>query len=152
MRLDHLFDGELSFDDETEVAIAASGDSDWLAYVRGTGHVRGEGVSGRLRWSNHPRRREDGVWLPRIGGVIETDDGASILFRLDGYNVSLTEPFEYVHRSVAAAMSFAAADERYRWLNTVLGVVEGDVRVEDAGDAAHEVWRIRAYRCIPELV
>ena len=34
---------------------------------------------------NHPHRRGDGTFLPDFQGVIETDDGAEVLFDYRGY-------------------------------------------------------------------
>ena len=44
------------------------------------------GVSGRFRGANAPRRRTvDGPFCPDIRAVIETDDGATIMFESQGY-------------------------------------------------------------------
>jgi hypothetical protein len=51
--------------------------------------VSGARVAGAVRWSKHPRRREDGVLIPDAHGVIETDDGARIVFHLGGYSTAL---------------------------------------------------------------
>src|SRR5690242_19427956 len=100
-----LFEGDLEFDETTEVGFAThADDGDWSAYVRGGGHVVGERVSGDLQWTNHPRRRADGTWLPDVQGVITTGDGAAILFSFVGYNRGVTDPFEYEHRAGLAAL------------------------------------------------
>ena len=54
MKLIPLFEGELRFDETTEVGFPTHGeDGDWLAYVEGDGAVSGERLSGELRWTNH---------------------------------------------------------------------------------------------------
>ena len=89
MKLIPLFDGELRFDETTEVAFPSHGqDGDWLGYVEGDGAVSGERLAGELRWTNHPRRRADGTWLPRFEGAIKTDDSAEILFAIQGAAVN----------------------------------------------------------------
>jgi hypothetical protein len=42
-------------------------------------------ISGLFRGANHPSRRGDGTFLPDFQGVIETDDGAEVLFDYQGY-------------------------------------------------------------------
>ena len=55
VRLVPLFEGELRFDESTEVGFPAHGeDGDWSAYVHGDGSVAGERISGRLTWTVIP--------------------------------------------------------------------------------------------------
>jgi hypothetical protein len=42
-------------------------------------------ISGLFRGANHPGRRSNGTFLPDFQGVIETDDGAEVLFDYRGY-------------------------------------------------------------------
>jgi Protein of unknown function (DUF3237) len=42
-------------------------------------------ISGRFRGADFPRRREDGTFRPDFRAVIETDDGATIMFEWHGY-------------------------------------------------------------------
>ena len=42
-------------------------------------------LSARLRGANYPRRRTDDALLPDFRGVLETDDGATVLFAWHGY-------------------------------------------------------------------
>jgi hypothetical protein len=37
-------------------------------------------ITGRFRGANYPHRRSDGTFLPDFQSVIETDDGAEVLF------------------------------------------------------------------------
>jgi hypothetical protein len=94
MRLVPLFEGELIFDETTEVAFPSYGeDGDWFGYVQGHGSIEGERLSGELRWTNHPRCRADGTWLPNYQGTIATVDGANLLFCSRGYNEGIGDPF-----------------------------------------------------------
>jgi hypothetical protein len=148
MKLALLFEGELVFDETTEVGFPThQEDGDWLAYVEGDGIALGDRLAGKLRWTNHPRRRADGTWLPCFQGVLRTDDGADILFAFNGYNTGFSDPFEYEHRSALAALSLATSNPTYRWVNQVFGVIEADVRP----NADPEHWRLRAYECINEI-
>jgi hypothetical protein len=132
-----LFAGELEFDETTEVGFPTHDeDGDWLAYVEGDGVAVGDRLAGRLRWTNHPRRRADGTWLPRFG-VLKTNDGAEILFAFNGYNQGVTDAFEYEHRAAVAALTLATSTPAYRWVNHVFAVIEADIR--------------RAFECVNEI-
>jgi hypothetical protein len=148
VRLVPLFEGELRFDEATEVGFPAHReDGDWAAYVHGDGRVSGDRIGGRLMWTNHPRRRADGTWLPDFQGVITTDDGAQILFSLAGYNQGCDDPYEYERRAALAAMTLATDSEQYGWVNRIFAVVEADVRPS----ADPEQWRLRAFECVNEI-
>lgn len=148
MRLDALFDAELRFDEEHSPHFPSYGDSDWIGYAEGTGTVTGDKVAGKARWTNVPRRREDGVWLLHFYGSIETRDEAVILFEFSGYNLSLGDRFSYDDgRSVCASITFRSQDEQYRWLNDVFGVLEAKV----VPSSEIEVWEVRAYACTNEM-
>jgi hypothetical protein len=148
MKLGLLFEGELLFDETTEVGFPTHGeDGDWLAYVEGGGALSGERLSGDVRWTNHPRRRADGTWLPTFEGVIKTNHRAEILFAFSGYNQGVTDAYEYEHRSALAALTLASANPAYLWVNHVFAVIEADVRP----NADPEHWRLRAYECLNEI-
>ena len=155
MRLSPLFDGELRYDESTEAGVAAFGPSgDIASYAQGDGQITGDRLRGQLRWTNHPRRRADGVGLPDFHGVISTDDGVEILFSFHGYNFGVKEsakpnPLQpYEQRAALAALALAAGDERYRWVNRIFAVIEADVHPF----AKPEHWRIRAFECINEII
>ena len=148
MQLVPLFEGELVFDESTEVGFPTyAEDGDWLAYVQGHGSISGERLQGELRWTNHPRRRADGTWLPDYQGSIATADGAQLLFSMAGYNTGVGDPFTYDQRAALCSLTLAATDERYRWVNDLFAVVEADVR--PSADPEH--WRLRASECVNEI-
>jgi hypothetical protein len=62
-----------------EVGAGVEGRSFILAEGRSTGRL-----SGRFRAANFPRKRADGALLPEFRGVLETDDGATVLFEWRG--------------------------------------------------------------------
>ncbi len=123
--------------------LAPYGGAEGAGYGDGSGRVSGERVSGSVRWSNHPRRREDGVLLPDAHGVIETDDGARILFHLGGYSTPIEGSAS--RRGIVSPATFATDDERYGWLNDVLAVGEGVIDFETLR------IQLRYYRCAPEI-
>jgi len=105
---------------------------------------RAEGrLSARYRAANFPRRRVDGALEPEFRGVLETDDGATILFHWEGL-ATLTESGM---RRLLGMAQHVTEDERYRWLNDRVYAVEGEVRTrpDDAGfdvvlDVREMVW------------
>jgi Protein of unknown function (DUF3237) len=80
-------------------------------------------VSASLSAANFPRRRADGTLTPDFRGVLETDDGATILFEWHGYGRTAPDGV----RQLLGAMTHLADDERYRWLNDVVCAVNGVV-------------------------
>jgi hypothetical protein len=100
------------------------------------GEGRAEGrISGAFHGTNDSRRRPDGTFEPDYHGVIETDDGAAILFHLTGYGW----PDE---SRIAATVKHATGDERYAWLNRTLCAVAGELRDgrQIVLDVAELVW------------
>ena len=57
--------------------------SEGQSFLIAEGRTEG-GLSARYRAANFPRRRVDGALEPEFRGVLETDDGATILFRWEG--------------------------------------------------------------------
>jgi Protein of unknown function (DUF3237) len=91
---------------------------------------RAEGrLSARYRAANFPRRRVDGALEPEFRGVLEADDGATILFHWEGL-ATLTDTGM---RSLLGMAQHTSEDERYRWLNDRVCTVEGEVRPRTEG-------------------
>jgi hypothetical protein len=86
-------------------------------------------ISGLFRGANHPNRRSDGTFLPDFQGVIETDDGAEILFDYRGYG----RAYPVGRRQIVTSATHLSEDERYRWLNDSLSVGVGEVRSQEDG-------------------
>jgi hypothetical protein len=106
------------------------------------GKLTGERVQGELRLTNLAERRADNVNLPALRGVLTTDDGAVIWVELDGI-ATLRESDNA--RVFVTACRFRTGDERYRWMNTVLGVLEGVLgEVAVGGKARGTVFECRA--------
>jgi hypothetical protein len=99
-------------------------------------------VAGRFIGANHPHRRSDGTFLPDFQGVIETDDGAEVLFDYRGYG----RAYPAGKRQVVMSATHLSEHERYRWLNDSLSVGAGEVRSQKGGptelvlDLAEVVW------------
>jgi len=84
-------------------------------------------ISGKFRGANHPRRRTDLTFTPDIQGVIETDDGAVIMFDHQGYG----RAYPVGRRQIVGAAWHISSDERYTWLNDTICVFAGEVRWPD---------------------
>jgi len=83
--------------------------------------------------------------LPDAHGLILTDDGAKILFSLQGRTSWVGTGAERRGHQVLVAM-FEAEDERYQWLNDTLCIVEGVI------DPKSLIMRASVYACIHEKV
>ena len=86
------------------------------------GSLAGDRLRGTLRFTNLAQRRPDNVNLPTLRGVLTTDDGAVAWVELDG--IATLRP-EDGARVFVTTCRFRTGDERYGWLNTVFGVLEG---------------------------
>jgi len=73
--------------------------------------------------------RADGALVPEFRGVLETDDGATILFEWQGLAV-LTDSGM---RQLLGSLVHTTSDPRYRWLNDRVCAVEGEVRPRTDG-------------------
>lgn len=104
------------------------------------GRLTGERLNGRLRLTNLAARRPDGVNLPTLRGVLTTDDGATVWVELDG--VATLRPADAA-RVFVTAFRTRTGDERYAWLNTVHGVLEGVLDSVGVGGVA----RGRVFEC-----
>jgi hypothetical protein len=126
----------------------------WSVQVEGAHGVEGQGfllvegrsegrISGRLRAANYPRRRTDGTQTPAFRGVLETDDGATLLFAWHGYG----RPVDAGSSRLVGSMTHLSDDPRYRWLNDAVCVLTGEVHRPPGGgpftvtvEAAELVW------------
>jgi hypothetical protein len=116
--------------------------SDGQLYGTMEGGIRGERVSGLLHLTNLAHRRADNVNIPTLRGVLTTDDGAKVWVELDGV-ATLRESDNA--RVFVTGCRFRTGDERYRWLNGVLGVLEGVLdRVAVGGRARSRLYECRA--------
>jgi hypothetical protein len=112
----------------------AGGERQWFLLAEGRCSGR---IAGRLRAANYPRGRPDDVLLPDFRGVLETDDGATVLFAWSGYARPSSGG-----RDLVGSITHVSDDERYIWLNDVVGVVTGEVRRAAHGDGSEVVIEV----------
>jgi len=146
MRLEPLCDLEITYRREPLYdgllkMVAPYGTQEGSLYGEGDAVFRGERLSGTGRWMNNARRRSDGVNLPDVHGIVRTDDDAFVLFTLQGR----TLPAQDDRRRQLLTVLFEAQEERYRWLNTAVCVLEGLI---SPGTGS---MRARVYVCVHEL-
>ena len=115
MRLEPLY--RLSFRYEQSWVVRLGDEIDQL--LQGEGRCEGR-ISGRFRGTNRARRRTGEPFEPDYHGVIETDDGATILWHLTGYGW----PEE---GRVLTTIKHRSAHEAYSRLNDALCVAGGKV-------------------------
>lgn len=92
------------------------------------GSVEG-GISGSLRGTNHGRVHPDGVGVLDFQGVIETDDGATIVFDYRGYG----RPYPAGRRQIVGTVTHLSDHAGYRRLNDVVCVLTGEVCASEDG-------------------
>jgi hypothetical protein len=143
VRLEPLYRVHFEYPGDWGVEIEGPGGIESQHYFVAEGRCEGR-ISGRFHGANHPRRRTDQTFLPDFQGVIETDDGAALIFDLRGYGRAYPEG----RRQVVGTATHVSDDKRYVWLNDVVCVLEGEVRarrgegggVELVLDVAELVW------------
>lgn len=128
MRLDPFYRVTFTTPESWSVTRAGPDGIEGQSFLIAEGRVEG-GLSARYRAANFPRRRVDGALEPAFRGALETDDGATILFRWDG----LARVTPSGIRELLGAIVHVTDDERYRWLNDRMCAVEGEVRPRTDG-------------------
>ena len=136
MRLERLY--RLSFRYRASWTVRLGDEVQQL--LEGEGRCEGR-ITGNFHGANRARRRSGaGPFEPDYHGVIETDDGAAILWDLTGYGI----PDE--NRAVVT-IKHLSEDDRYSWLNdrlcagnATLARDSGGEVTEVALDVAELVW------------
>jgi hypothetical protein len=127
MRLEPLYRATWYTPEAWSVELGGERGTEGQSFFIAEGRTEGR-LSARLRAANYPRLRVDGTLTPDFRGVLETDDGATILFSWQGYARSANGM-----RELLGSITHVADDERYRWLNDRVGVLAGEVRPREGG-------------------
>lgn len=128
MRLEPLYRVRFTYSDCWTIDLAEPESAESQHFSLAEGRCEGR-ISGRFRGANHPYRRSDGTFLSEFQGVIETDDGAEVLFDYRGYG----RAYPAGRRQIVVSGTHLSDDERYAWLNDTLSVGVGEVRSQDDG-------------------
>jgi hypothetical protein len=123
MRLEPLYRVRFAYSDGWGADLGGPESPESQLFFLAEGRCEGR-IAGRYRGANHGRLRGDGTYLPDFQGVIETDDGAEILFDYRGYG----RAYPAGRRQIVVSGTHLSDDERYGWLNDSLSVGVGEVR------------------------
>jgi hypothetical protein len=154
MMTEPLFDAELEYRTDMPAVMPAEGREGKLL-GSGDGRVEGPRIRGTVRFSFYEEgcpldpgfleapadaKLAEGDYLCKTnpGGIIETDDGATIQFDAEGFALRLEA--EAPIWKLASAIRFATDHPAYGWLNDVLAIYEGEFN-ERTG---HASWRVVA--------
>jgi len=150
-KFEQLFVAQLQYNDRVDVKIPMDGTTGDLI-GRGDGVVKGEKINGTITWAYYAENcaylwTKEGQEPPpdmhlcktNPGGFIKTNDGATIRFDARGYGLRGPEPSRPHVWRLTSALQFHAEDKRYEWLNTALGVWEGEFD-EIAGKAVYRAF------------
>ncbi|HZD58267.1 MAG TPA: hypothetical protein VE136_16165 [Anaerolineales bacterium] len=90
----------------------------------GDGTLNGLRINGNVHWTLFEAQTET-VCPANLIGLITTDDNAEIKLDAIGFFMrpDPADPYRWVN---SAAIRFVTADERYAWLNSILGVWRGE--------------------------
>jgi hypothetical protein len=131
VRLEPLYRATWTTPEAWTVELAGERGTEGRSFFIAEGRTTGR-LSARFRAANYPRTRVDGTLTPEFRGVLETDDGATILFSWQGLARSADGM-----RELLGSITHVTDDPRYLWLNDRVGVLEGEVRPR--GDGGFEV-------------
>ena len=137
MRLDPFYRVTFTTPESWSVTREGMSGNEGRSFLIAEGRASGR-LSARYRAANFPRRRVDGALEPEFRGVLETDDGATILFHWEGL-ATLTDSGM---RQLLGIAQHTSDDERYRWLNDRVCGVEGEVRPRSDGSGFDVVLQV----------
>ena len=123
MRLKPLYTVRFRYPYDRAVALAGPEGKEEHHFFLAEGRCTGA-LAGEFRGANHPRRRTDRTFTPDFQGVIETDDGATVMFDYQGYG----RAYPPGRRQIVGAAWHITDHEKYLWLNDVVCALAGEVR------------------------
>jgi len=141
MRLEPFYRVTFTTPESWSVELEGDTGTEGQNFLIAEGRTEGR-LSARYRAANFPRRRTDGALVPEFRGVLETDDGATILFEWQG----LARLTDSGMRQLLGSITHLSDDERYRWLNDRVCALAGEVRPREGGgfdvvlDIAEMIW------------
>ena len=137
MRLDPLYTVTFTTPEAWSVEVASDAGIEGRGFLLAEERSAGR-LSARYRAANFPRKRADAALVPEFRGVLETDDGAVILFEWQGLAVLGDSGM----RQLLGSLVHTTDDPRYRWLNDRVCAVEGEVRPRTDGSGFDVVLEV----------
>jgi hypothetical protein len=139
MELKPLYRARFEYPQQWSVEVKGDNGTEEQMFLQAEGTVEGQ-IRGRFRGTNYPRRRTDKTAVTDFRGVIETEDGAVILFEYRGFGRAHTPEHDRVagpdRRQWVATATHLSDDPRYKWLNDVVCVGTGEVGARSGGPVA----------------
>ncbi len=89
MRFEPLYTVTFTTPEDWSVEVVADAGIEGRSFLLAEGRSTGR-LSARYRAANVPRKRADAALVPEFRGVLETDDGATIMFEWQGSRCSPT--------------------------------------------------------------
>jgi len=123
MQLESLYRVTFTTPESWSVTRSGASGTEGQSFLVAEGRAEGR-LSARYRAANYPRRRVDDALEPSFRGVLETDDGAAILFHWEGLAAMTPSGM----RALLGTIQHVTDDDRYAWLNDQVCAVEGEVR------------------------
>ena len=137
MRLEPLYTVIFTTPDARSVEVTADAGIEGRGFVLAEGRTTGR-LSARYRAANFPRKRADGALVPEFRGVLETDDGGTILFEWQGLAVLADTGM----RRLLGSLVHTTDAPHYHWLNDRVCAVEGEVRPRADGPGFKFVFEV----------
>ena len=137
MRLEPLYTVTFTTPEAWSVEVVTDAGIEGRSFLLAEGRSTGR-LSARYRAANFPRKRADAALVPEFRGVLETDDGATILFEWQGLAVLPDSGM----RRLLGSLVHTTDDPRYRWLNDRVCAVEGEVRPRTDGSGSEVVFEV----------
>jgi hypothetical protein len=137
MLLERLYTVTFTTPEAWSVEITADAGTEGRGFLLAEGRSTGR-LSARYRAANFPRKRTDGALVPEFRGVLETDDGAAILFEWLGLAVRTGSGT----RRLFGSLVHTTDDPRYCWLNDRVCAVEGEVRSRSDGSGSEVICEV----------
>lgn len=124
MQLRPLYTLRFHYPQGWDVELTGPGGTEEHHYYFAEGRCEGV-ITGSFRAGNHPRRRTDRTFTMNMQGLIETDDGATIMVDYQGYG----RAYPVGKRQVVGAAWHVTNHEHYRQLDDAICTIAGEVRV-----------------------
>jgi hypothetical protein len=122
---------ELKYTDSDEmVSFSPHGDGQVYGFM--VGRWEGPELSGAVHVTNTAPRRTDGIFEPRLRGLLTTAEGDKLYLRIDGLSIRPPEGTPNV-RLVPAWVRLRSDAERYRRWNAAFVIFEGRGGPVDSG-------------------
>jgi uncharacterized protein DUF3237 len=139
LQLKPLYHVRFEYPRQWGIEIKGENGTEEQLFLFAEGAIEGR-IRGQFHGANYPRRRTDKTAVTDFRGVIETDDGAVILFEYRGYGRAHTPEHDKVagpkRRQWVATATHLSDDARYAWLNDVVCIGTGDVHERPGGKIA----------------